>query len=854
MTYTALKYPLSGGFIHHWLAAGPVLLPDCSSEILASQEAESLLALISSDPVVAAERIDLGWIGGFGEMNPPPTWGYYRCREDHYVDFTVQNPLRQCQVSYCAVILKSPAAQEVNLTLTASGLADLWLNRQHIYRLGEIMQPSPQSASFPVALCEGKNDILIRIVSSGAQGSLSQCAVRLNGASAGEIETEIPTRIEPDYLPYRIILEEVAEAAYLDRYVYGYMDGDHYHRNQPIPLRFSPDLQASGEITYRMQSLAGDIFQEGTGTFRASSSVEMARKFPLRSGPHHLALLPTANLYYNKNVRFERKALFYVVRTPYSGAVSSSWRERKASALQDAATRRGRNLFSEVAKIATRQWDQIDEQIVKEALARVEARANDSAMDLLGFLGMLARFGSKRRFSKTYGPAISRAAIGFDYTPPASGSIEGQEERQQILHHTCEILAGTLFPEATFTISGKTGRDHCHHGVQKAISWMRARGKYGFRGWDSPETIEATVAALTHLVDLVPAPEVSDLAVALLDKIFFSLAVNSFNGAYTSSRGSSDTASLFSARLAATSGITRLLWGLGNFNDAVSGTVSLACCSGYRLPGLIARIAKNPPPVMWSREQHSLPDGSWRVNKVSYRTADTMLSSAQDYYPGQKGLNEHIWQATLGPDALVFTNHPTSMSETDSHSPNLWRGNGVLPRVAQWGDVLIAVYRLPEDDWMGFTHAYFPAAAFDETHFTQGWAFARVGSGYLALTAARGFDFITTGQTAYRELRSHGRQNTWLCHMGQALLDGSFAEFQQKILAADLQLLEQSARLQTLRGDLIEFGWEGSLRVNGAPQPLDDFPHIENPYCSTSLPASQIDILTARSGMRLNFD
>ena len=50
--------------------------------------------------------------------------------------------------------------------------------------------------------------------------------------------------------------------------------------------------------------------------------------------------------------------------------------------------------------------------------------------------------------------------------------------------------------------------------------------------------------------------------------------------------------------------------------------------------------------------------------------------------------------------------------------------NVILPRVAQWKDVLIAAYQLLKDDWMGFTHAYFPIHAFDEHVLRQGWAFA----------------------------------------------------------------------------------------------------------------------------------
>ena len=858
MTYSYLKYPLMDGFVHHWLAAGPLLFQDSSSESAEQPDSNPLEVFLSSGPGIDGDRVDLGLIGGFDGVNPPPVWHYFCCREDHLVDFSAQDPRNADQVAYCSVILVSPAEQEVGLTLTASGLVDLWLDLKPRCCLGSVTQSSPKSASFAVALHAGDNEILIRIVSNGVPGLSQLCALRVSGESAGEIGTAIATSIAPADLQRRMALEEVAQAAFIDRYVYGYLDGDHYNRNEPISLRFSSRLQTSAEITYRLQSLSGDIFQEGSGTFGASGSVEIARTYPLRSGPHHLALLPPADLYYVKKLQFDRKEPFHIVRTPYSVKVSPSYRERKASALKDACERRGGSLFSEIARMALRDWDHVDQKIIQNALERTKARTNDSVFDLLGLLGMLARFGKKRSFPKEFQSAIAQAAAGFD-TP--WGDPASENESRQITLHACEILAGTLLPDTIFAVSGQAGRVHREQGEQGALAWMRARGKFGFRNWDSPDGVETAVAVLTHLVDLAESDPVSELASILLDKIFFSLAANSFGGAYASSRGSSRTAAVFSARLAETSGISRLLWGLGNFNEAVMGTVSLACCADYRLPKLIADIATDQQPVVWSREQHSQPFAgeerpvtAWRVNKVTYRTADTMLSSAQDYYPGQPGSCEHIWQAVLGPDALVFTNHPANMSVEDSHQPNLWRGNGVLPRVAQWGDVLIAVYRLPDDDWMGFTHAYFPADSFDETNFSQGWAFARVGSGYLALTASRPFEFLTEGPTANRELRSPGRLNTWLCHMGQELTDGTFADFQQKCLAAELRMSEQSVRLHSLRGDWLEFGWEGSLLVNDVPQPLDGFGHIESPYCAAPLPAAQMDILHGQSGIRLKFD
>ena len=40
---------------------------------------------------------------------------------------------------------------------------------------------------------------------------------------------------------------------------------------------------------------------------------------------------------------------------------------------------------------------------------------------------------------------------------------------------------------------------------------------------------------------------------------------------------------------------------------------------------------------------------------MTYKTPDYMLCSAQDWLPGELGYQQHIWQATLGPDAVVFS-------------------------------------------------------------------------------------------------------------------------------------------------------------------------------------------------------
>lgn len=243
--------------------------------------------------------------------------------------------------------------------------------------------------------------------------------------------------------------------------------------------------------------------------------------------------------------------------------------------------------------------------------------------------------------------------------------------------------------------------------------------------------------------------------------------------------------------------------------------------------------------------------GSWEVNKVTYKTPDYMLCSAQDYQPGDKGTQQHIWQATMGPDAAVFVNHPPCMS--NSLRANFWCGNYILPRVTQWRDVLIAIHDLPQDDWMGFTHAYLPIHAFDEHLLRDGWAFARKGHGYLALTAAQGLTLITRGDSAYRELRSHGQHNVWLCHMGRAARDGSFGQFQERVLGLDVAFGELRVRCATVRGETLTFGWKGPLTVNGKEEPITGFKHYENSYCTADWPASRMEVHFGDQSLTLEF-
>lgn len=234
------------------------------------------------------------------------------------------------------------------------------------------------------------------------------------------------------------------------------------------------------------------------------------------------------------------------------------------------------------------------------------------------------------------------------------------------------------------------------------------------------------------------------------------------------------------------------------------------------------------------------------VNVYTYRTPDMMLSSAVDYRKGYGGSQQHIWQATLGPDAVCFTTHP---ARTLGAPPNYWTGSGILPRVAQIKNVLIAIYRLDKfpallvEDHLRLTHAWLPRDRYEEVVEQDGWIFARYGDGYLALLSEHPYEWRELpGEDSGREVLVNSSRNIWLCELGRREIDGDFEDFVQRIIAAEVQFSGSNVTYHSPSQGKIEFGWDRPLRKDGRVIRLDDYPRYANPYAQSDLPSEEIHI------------
>jgi len=636
----------------------------------------------------------------------------------------------------------------------------------------------------------------------------------------------------------------------------------------------------------------------------------------------------------------------------------SLYEERRRAFLAYAAAAdggRGRTgFFSQIARLALDRG-LLDTESLRDALTFVATRQDCADFTVAGLLRILYQFGDHPLLAAELAADIKRTLLGFKYwiDEPGRELMCFWSENHQIMFHAAEYLAGQLFPDDVFTNSGATGRAHMLKARGKILRWIALKARVGFAEWDSNTYYDEDMTPLLNLADFAADPQVAQQAVMLLDVMFFDMAVDSFRGVYGTSHGRSYPHNVLDGRTSAMTGVQKIAWGMGVFNNPNSMTaISLAASPRYRVPPIIEAIAQDMPAALTNRERHSLrieecgrygidiadPDGLmllWgaglfaerrtadatlaladrhrshrfsvvirpyaeavratyaelarqgtsndgdldrttmtQVDKVAYRTSDYQLSCALDYRKGKPGFQQHIWQATLGPDAIVFTMH---RGNEDEQSYKYWVGR--FPRAGQHNNLLIAIYDIPErplpgpatvvppeaggnampspapseEELLPYTVAIFRRAAFDEVIEQAGWVFGRKGRGYIALRSQQPARWTADGVLRGEGLIADGRRNVWVCQLGRAADDGPFAAWVARIAAAPLAWGDRAVRYAAPGIGLAEFAWEEPLTVDGQPICLGDHGRFENPYCCAEHGSGRYEITFRRHSLMLDF-
>ena len=158
------------------------------------------------------------------------------------------------------------------------------------------------------------------------------------------------------------------------------------------------------------------------------------------------------------------------------------------------------------------------------------------------------------------------------------------------------------------------------------------------------------------------------------------------------------------------------------------------------------------------------------ANIYTFRTPDYMLSSAQDYKKGYGGDQQSIWSAVLDEESIVFTTHPVNQPKG---TPDYWTGSGNLPRVGQFENVAIILYKISTAPGLyvthdlEFTHAWVPKEKFDEVVQKGNWIFGKRKSGYIGLWSENEPRWVESGEYSNKEIIADGKENIWICELGK---------------------------------------------------------------------------------------
>jgi len=254
----------------------------------------------------------------------------------------------------------------------------------------------------------------------------------------------------------------------------------------------------------------------------------------------------------------------------------------------------------------------------------------------------------------------------------------------------------------------------------------------------------------------------------------------------------------------------------------------------------------------------------------TYKTPDYMLSTAQDHRKGYGGDQHHIWQATLGPNAVCFTTHPGRIGGA---TPNYWEGSGILPRSVQIKNLNITIYKI-EKIFPAFyvpirnfyTHAWIPKDQFDDVVEKNGWIFAQKNEGYLALYSQQPYYWHTEDLEIEghhirnnsvdfdREVIAPGKENIWLCQLGSRAIDGGFDEFIQSIVDAKLVMNGINVEFHSPGNGAVKFSWEGPLTVDGEVVTVEDYPRYDNPYVRAEFDPNEIHVQVKGKELYLNWE
>ena len=425
------------------------------------------------------------------------------------------------------------------------------------------------------------------------------------------------------------------------------------------------------------------------------------------------------------------------------------------------------------------------------------------------------------RYRKFYGltdaeeKRFKEVLLGFRYWMNMKGS-DGMcfwSENHSLMFYMAAMFAGEIYPDDFFTRTGRNGRQLHEYGRSKVLQWLDDVEANGFEEFLSAVYMPVTLAALLNLVDLAEE-DISRRAEKICDRMLRDIAIQGFQGVEIAPMGR-----IYGGAISPYNGGAQCILYLVDQDypvDTSEGWMSFLLTSRYKFPEDLKALTANDADTEYSsgnalirlrkRKDYILTsvqsprtDGYKRWTNILHdpdadtdthefnRSLNETFHGTSFFEPGTFGYQQHLFYAALSPETACFVNHPGTDAEDSDMRPGYWFGSGLMPALAQKGNVLGAIWRLNDTQPLAFTHLYFPECKFDEVREEGDFLFGRVDTGYLAIWHSDPLEAYDGGRMTGVERRCYSMDHAWLFVVGDKEEYGSFEAFvkEAKVLAPE---------------------------------------------------------------------
>lgn len=265
------------------------------------------------------------------------------------------------------------------------------------------------------------------------------------------------------------------------------------------------------------------------------------------------------------------------------------------------------------ASIPDDAWDRIFDKMWR--------LRDTSDFDALRFVNLLYGYRGHPAASEALWQKAEQALLTFKYwylDPTPTRLDAGNQvvddmwywtENHVLIFHTTEFLAGRLFPDRVFDVTGLTGREHAERVRPAILRWLDERALFGFTEWHSDVYYNLDLRPLLALIEWSDDPEIERRASMVLDLVFLDIALHLHRGnfgathgrSYIKDKAAADTQDTFDAAKMFFDDTDLPYTGGGSASGAV-----FARAKRYRIPEVLRRIARDDQPL-WDRQRMNLP-------------------------------------------------------------------------------------------------------------------------------------------------------------------------------------------------------------------------------------------------------